>query len=252
MENQKTIIITGACGIIGSGILKGLISEQYNLILVDNNKEKIEELSKKINSKKILFIEANILKKHEIDLCIEKGLDKFGKIDVAIHAAYPKSKGWGTKFENLEENFLMEDIKNQLGSAIIFSQRIIDCFLNQGYGNLIHISSIQGVSQPKFDHYAGTDMISPIEYSAIKSGIISITKYLSKYYKKRNLRVNCISPGGIANNQPDMFIENYNNSCNSKGLLDSEDLIGLILFLISDKSKYINGQNIIIDDGWSL
>ena len=252
MKNQKTIIITGACGIIGSGILKGLILEQYNLILVDNNRKKIEELSKKIISKKILFVEANILKKHEIDLCIKKGLDKFGEIDVAIHAVYPKSKGWGTKFENLEEDYLMEDIKNQLGSAIIFSQRIIDCFLNQGYGNLIHISSIQGVSQPKFDHYAGTDMISPIEYSAIKSGIISITKYLSKYYKKRNLRVNCISPGGIANNQPNIFIENYNNSCNSKGLLDSEDLIGLILFLISDKSKYINGQNIIIDDGWSL
>ena len=95
-------------------------------------------------------------------------------------------------------------------------------------------------------------MTSPIEYSAIKSGIISITKYLSKYYKKRNLRVNCISPGGIRNNQPNIFIENYNSSCNSKGLLDSEDLTGLILFLISDKSKYINGQNIIIDDGWSL
>ena len=95
-------------------------------------------------------------------------------------------------------------------------------------------------------------MTSPIEYSAIKSGIISITKYLSKYYKKRNLRVNCISPGGIKNNQPNIFIENYNSSCNSKGLLDSEDLTGLILFLISDKSKYINGQNIIIDDGWSL
>ncbi len=252
MENQKTIIITGACGIIGSGILKGLISDQYNLILVDNNRNKIEELSKKIISKKIIFVEANILKKHEIDLCIKKGLDKFGKIDVAIHAAYPKSKGWGTKFENLEEDFLMEDIKNQLGSAIIFSQRIIDCFLKQGYGNLIHISSIQGISQPKFDHYKGTDMVSPIEYSAIKSGIISITKYLSKYYKKRNLRVNCISPGGIANKQPNIFIENYNNSCNSKGLLDSEDLIGLITFLISDKSKYINGQNIIIDDGWSL
>ena len=95
-------------------------------------------------------------------------------------------------------------------------------------------------------------MTRPIEYSAIKSVIISITKYLSKYYKKRNLRVNCISPGGIRNNQPNIFIENYNSSCNSKGLLDSEDLTGLILFLISDKSKYINGQNIIIDDGWSL
>ena len=74
---------------------------------------------------------------------MKKGLDKFGEIDAAIHAAYPKSKGWGTKFENLEEDFLMEDIKNQLGSAIIFSQRIISCFLKQGHGNLIHISSIQ-------------------------------------------------------------------------------------------------------------
>jgi len=252
MNNQKTILITGACGIIGSGILKGLISEQYNLVLVDNNRDKIKEFSRSINSKKILFVETNILKKNEVDLCIKKGLDKFGKIDAAIHAAYPKSERWGTKFENLEEEFLMEDIKNQLGSAIIFSQRIISCFLKQGFGNLIHISSIQGVSQPKFHHYEGTDMTSPIEYSAIKSGIISITKYLSKYYKKRNLRVNCISPGGISNNQPNIFVKNYKSSCNSKGLLDSEDLTGLILFLISDKSKYINGQNIIIDDGWSL
>ena len=252
MENQKTILITGACGIIGSGILKELTSARYNLVLVDNNREKIKELSQKIISKRILFIEANILKRKEIDICIKKGLDKFGVIDAAIHAAYPKSKGWGTKFENLEEDFLMEDITNQLGSAIIFSQRIINCFLKQGHGNLIHISSIQGFSQPKFYHYEGTSMTSPIEYSAIKSGIISITKYLSKYYKKRNLRVNCISPGGIRNNQPNIFIENYNSSCNSKGLLDSEDLTGLILFLISDKSKYINGQNIIIDDGWSL
>ena len=66
MNNQKTILITGACGIIGSGILKGLISEQYNLVLVDNNREKIKELSQKIISKRILFIEANILKEGKL------------------------------------------------------------------------------------------------------------------------------------------------------------------------------------------
>ena len=252
MENKKTILITGGCGIIASGIIKGLISAGHNLILIDNNAKKLKEISSQISSKQHLTIESNILYRNEIDLCIKKGLEKFKCIDTAIHAAYPKSKGWGTKFEDLNDDFLKEDINNQLGSAIILSQRIISCFLKQGFGHLIHISSIQGIRSPKFDHYEGTDMNSPIEYSAIKAGVIAITKYLSKYYRKRNLRINCISPGGIRNNQPINFQEKYNNSCNSKGLLDSADLIGIILFLISDQSKYINGQNITIYDGWSL
>ena len=125
-------------------------------------------------------------------------------------------------------------------------------FLKQKKGNLILISSIQGVQAPKFNHYKNLNMTSPIEYSAIKSGIISITKYLSKYYKNRNIRINCVSPGGIKDNQPKLFTKRYRQSCNSKGLLDGEDISKLILFLLSDKSKYITGQNLIIDDGWSL
>ena len=129
---------------------------------------------------------------------------------------------------------------------------IIKQFKKQGFGNLILISSILGVSTPKFDQYKGTKIKTPIEYSAIKSGIISITKYLAKYLKNKGIRVNCISPGGLKNNQPKKFISKYNANCLSKGLLDPEDLIGALNFLLSRDSKYINGQNIIIDDGWSL
>ncbi len=95
-------------------------------------------------------------------------------------------------------------------------------------------------------------MTSPIEYSAVKSGIISITKYLAKYCGKKNIRVNCITPGGILDNQPKIFKQKYKKSCLNKGLLDSADLNGTILYLLSEESKYVNGQNIIIDDGWSL
>jgi NAD(P)-dependent dehydrogenase (short-subunit alcohol dehydrogenase family) len=96
-------------------------------------------------------------------------------------------------------------------------------------------------------------MHSPIEYSAIKSGIISISKYLAKYYRNKNIRINSISPGGIKDiNQPKLFIKRYKESCNSKGLLDGSDLSGLVLFLLSNQSKYITGQNLVIDDGWSL
>ena len=191
-------------------------------------------------------------KKEDLMLLTELAFQKFGKIDAAIHSSYPKSKSWGTSFENLEFENLKDDLASHLGGALIFSQIMIKYFLRQKYGNLIHISSIQGVSTPKFEHYEGTNMISPIEYSAIKAGLISITKYLAKYYKGNNIRVNCISPGGIKDNQDEIFLRKYRESCNNKGMLDSQDISGLALFLISDDSLFINGQNIIVDDGWSL
>ncbi|OUL43740.1 short-chain dehydrogenase [Prochlorococcus sp. HOT_208_60] len=251
MKNE-VILITGASGLIGKLLAYGLLQENYKLVLIDNDFDGMQRLKEKLKQEKILFLISDILIEDSLEKCIDEAHKRFGRIDCAIHAAYPKSKGWGTKFENLKKNFLMEDIQNQLGLAILFSQKIIKYFLKQGYGNLIHFSSIQGISSPKFEHYDGTSMSSPIEYSAIKSGIISITKYLSKYYRDRSLRVNCISPGGIFNNQDKLFVENYKRDCNSKGLLDAEDILGTILFLISRKSHYINGQNIVIDDGWSL
>ena len=117
---------------------------------------------------------------------------------------------------------------------------------------MIHIASIQGVSSPKFEHYEGTDKTSPIEYTAIKSAIIAVVKYLAKYCKNENIRVNVISPGGILDDQPTDFLKKYADSCNSKGMLDSEDIVGALIFLLSDQSKFIHGQNIIVDDGWSL
>ena len=142
-----------------------------------------------------------------VDLMIRKGLEKFGKIDAAVHCAYPVSEQWGTAFEDLKPANIEKDLFNQLGGAIFFSQRMIHHFRQQGYGNLLHISSIQGAFTPKFDHYKGTDMISPIEYSAIKAGVISITRYLAKYCKNQKIRVNCISPGGILDEQPESFLK---------------------------------------------
>ena len=104
----------------------------------------------------------------------------------------------------------------------------------------------------KFHHYSNLNMSSPIEYSAAKAGIISLTRYLAKYIQNKDLRINCISPGGIYDNQNKIFVKRYKNDCISKGLLDPKDLCSTVKFLISDDSKYIRGQNILIDDGWSL
>jgi len=251
-KKTKVVVVTGGAGRIGSALAEDLLKQGYKVLIGDINTKKLIGIKKKLKSKNIEIFSGDLTIKKNIDNLIAFGLKKFKKIDSVVYCSYPTSKEWGVKFEDIKENFLKEDLYKQLGATIIFCQRIMKYFLKNKNGNLILISSVQGVKSPKFEHYSNLKMISPIEYSAIKSGIISISKYLSKYYRNKNIRVNCVSPGGIKGEQPNLFIKRYRKSCNSKGLLLGKDISNLISFLISEKSQYINGQNLIIDDGWTL
>ena len=249
---DKKILINGGAGLLGTAFAKKILEQGGFVSVVDPNQSKLDALSEELDSKRSIFFQLDPKNSRSVDDSINFSLKNFNKLDAVVHTAYPKSEKWGADLENLEEEFLFKDLNMQLGGTIIFSKKILKYFKKQGYGNLIHISSIQGISPPKFDHYEDTKMNSPIEYSAMKAGIISLTKYLAKYYRNLNIRVNCISPGGILDNQEEIFIKKYRNSCCSKGLLDSEDIAGTVFFLISDLSQFITGQNIIVDDGWSL
>lgn len=252
MLNDRVVLVTGAAGRIGAAVAHGVISHGGRAVLVDVNSSGLTRLEKDLGCENVLAVHADAGSPEEADKCIQESVAHFGKVDAAVHSAYPRSSGWGARFENLEPGFLAEDLSNQLGGSIIFSQRILEYFKETGAGNLVHVSSIQGVAAPKFEHYYGTEMVSPIEYSAIKSAVIAVTRYLAKYYKGKNIRVNCVSPGGILDDQPESFLSQYRESCNSKGMLDAEDVVGTVLYLISDYSNYVTGQNIIVDDGWCL
>jgi NAD(P)-dependent dehydrogenase (short-subunit alcohol dehydrogenase family) len=246
------VLITGGCGRIGSALTEKLLLSGYKVLIGDINKNNLIKLHKNLNSPNLEIFTGDLTSKKYIDKFISFGLKKFKKIDSLIHCSYPKSRKWGASFEKIKASSIKEDLYNQLGATIILSQSIIKYFLKKRGGNLILFSSIQGIQAPKFDHYRNLKIDSPIEYSAIKSGVISITKYLAKYYRNKNIRINSISPGGIKDSQPKLFVQRYKKSCNSKGLLDGSDLAGLVLFLLSTQSKYITGQNLVIDDGWSL
>ncbi len=239
---DKVIIVTGSNGRIGNQVVNDLIKQKAVVISCDLKN------SKKINN----FFKIDISNEKKTKKFLENIKHKYKKIDCLIHCAYPKTKDWGKTFENLNYKSLSKNLSLQLGGSILLSKQIIKIFRKQSYGNLILLSSIQGVSAPKFEHYKGTKMSSPIEYGAIKSGIISITKYLAKLVRNTEIRVNCVSPGGILDKQPAKFLKAYKKSCNTKGMLNADDISKTILFLCSNQSKYINGQNIIIDDGWTL
>ena len=253
--SDQNILVTGAAGRIGSATARHALAAGATVILTDIASQPLQALAESLQSdygSNVCCHVADITTEAGIDSLISNALEKHGRIDGAVHSAYPRSKAWGTRFEQLSADSLHKDLSMQLGSAILLSQRLMRCFQDTGHGSLIHLSSIQGVQAPKFEHYEGTDMSSPIEYAAIKAGIISITRWLAKYYANQNIRVNCVSPGGVIDNQPKDFLQRYRKSCTNIGMLSAEQIAAVILFLLTPDAAAINGQNIIVDDGWTL
>ena len=242
----KVIVIIGGSGLIGNALVKNLQKDNHKIIILDKKLSPINQ------REKIEFLKTDILKISIFEKNIQKILKKFNRIDDVINCVYIKDNSWGKKFEKLKVSNLKNNLFYQLGIPIFLSKLILKIFAKQKFGNLVLFSSILGVRAPKFDQYVGTKMTAPVEYVTSKAGIIKLTEYLAKAYGKQGIRVNCISPGGIEENQPKSFRNKYKKNSLNKGLLKADDIAGAVKFIISEESKYINGQNIIVDDGWTL
>jgi len=256
MVKGKIIVITGGAGLIGQEFVKAVVENGGFAIIADINKELgsciKNSLSKEMNTSNIDFVQMDITSKKSLLEGISILKEKYSKIDALVNNAYPRNKNYGRKFFEVDYTDFSQNISLNLGGYFLSSQQFSNFFMTQGYGNIINISSIYGVISPKFEIYDNTDITMPVEYAVIKSGLIHLTKYMAKYFKGMNIRVNTISPGGVLDKQPETFVKSYNDHCLTKGMLDKSDLKGTLIYLLSDMSKYVNGQNIVVDDGFTL
>lgn len=256
MLKDKVVIVTGGAGLLGKEFIKGIVEQKGIAIIADINKQIGKDteklLQKELNSKNIDFIKLDINSKKSINKMIDKISLKYGRIDALVNNAYPRNKNYGRSFFEVEYKDFNENLSLNLGGYFLTSQQMALFFKKQGYGNIINISSIYGIIAPKFEVYDNTSMTMPVEYAAIKSALIHLTKYMAKYFKDQNIKVNTLSPGGIFDNQNEIFLEQYKEQCLNKGMLDKSDLSGALVFLLSDLSLWVNGQNIVVDDGFTL
>lgn len=240
--NGKVIIITGGNGLIGKSLVNKIISENAICINADLHNQTTDDLSNVI---------CDVTNDKSIDNTINLVLEKYGKIDGLVNNAYPRTEDWGEKFEKISIDSWKSNIDMQLNSVFIFCKKVLPHMVSNKNGSIVNIGSIYGTVGPDFNVYNNTDLTMPAAYSAIKGGVINFTRYLSSYYGKNKIRVNCVSPGGIFNNQPIEFVKNYENKVPMKRMGTPEDISPAVSFLLSDDSSYITGQNIIIDGGWT-
>ena len=248
MLNRKIVVVIGGRGLLGKNFVQAIAVNGGIPIIADyNNADEFE-----VRSDGIKAFQVNIAIPESVENLINRLHQVFGKVDAVVNCAYPRNENFGAHFFDVTYEDFCENTNSHLGGYFLVCQKFSKYFITQGWGNIINLSSIYGVIPPRYEIYDGTEMTVPIEYAVTKTSIIHMTKYLAKYLKGKNIRVNSVSPGGILDNQNPLFLTAYNNNCLNKGMLDKVDINGTILFLLSDLSVNINGQNIIVDDGFTL
>lgn len=240
--SDKVIIITGGKGLIGKHIVKHCRENGAIVIDVDINCE--TDLSKG-------EIQCDITSVGGVEFLVKEVMSYYGRIDGLVNNAYPRTKDWGVKFEDIPLESWQKNVDMQMNSVFLLSQKVLAVMKEQKKGSIVNVASIYGVVGNDFTIYEGYGGTSPAAYSAIKGGVINFTRYLASYFGKDGIRVNCVSPGGIEDKQHPSFIESYNKKSPLKRMGRAEEIAPAVIFLLSDEASFITGHNLMVDGGWT-
>lgn len=255
MLTKKTIVVTGGAGLLGRRFCEAVATNGGVAIVADIQIEAAQKAAQEIGERhpgRVRPALLDITDKTSINALIAELRQEYGCIDALVNNAYPRNVNYGRKFEDVTYADFCENLGLHVGGYFLVAQQFAAAFREQGHGNIVNMSSIYGTVAPRFEIYEGTPMTMPVEYAAIKAAVNHLTRYMAAYFKGSGIRVNCLSPGGIADRQPPAFLEAYREQCCSKGMLEPDDMLGALVFLLSDASRYVNGQNLIVDDGFTL
>lgn len=240
---DKIIIVTGGSGLIGKELVDDVNRKGGKAINADIGVETNLQSG---------TIQMDITNDYSIQTGINQIIEEFGRIDGLVNNAYPRTKDWGTRFEDIDPKSWRANIDMQLNSYFVCCQKVLNIMAAHNSGAIVNIASIYGVVGNDFALYEESGGTSPAAYSAIKGGIINFTRYLASYYGKRGIRINCVSPGGIFDYQHPSFISKYEAKVPLGRMGNPDDIAPAVSFLLSDEAKYITGQNLIVDGGWTI
>ena len=236
---NKNIIITGASGGIGNAIVKKLSESKANILATGTKTEKLNELKKKFN--KIKILKFDISQNDKIEEFIENATkDLGGNLDCIVNNA-------GITHDNLAIRMNLDEWKKvidiNLTSSFLLSKFAIKKMLKNKSGKIINITSVVG----------HTGNLGQANYTASKAGIVAMSKSLALEYAKKNININCISPGFIKTTMTDKIDEKFKETIISKipsaRLGEAEDVANAVLFLASNQSDYINGETLHVNGG---
>jgi len=245
----KTALITGGAGLFGRQIVQALCEAGAKTIMASRNVGKLEEYAAELRKTKLSAhaMELDQGDEKSVLALLEQIKREHGGVDVLINNAVSRPmKGWTAPASDFAESMRV----NATG-IFMMTRTFGEHMASRGGGSIVNVGSIQGCVGPDFSLYEGLGLGTVPDYFFHKGGMIQLTKFAAAQLGPKGVRVNCISPGGFYDVQPDEFVARYNKRTFLGRMANESDLKGAIIFLASDASAYITGTNLPIDGGYT-
>ena len=245
----KICLVSGGAGLYGKCISEGLAEAGGTVIIASRDLSKCKIIADNFREKglDVYAMEVDQADHDSVIRLKDDLLEKFGKLDVFVNNAVARPM---KSYEDSMANFDVSMKVNATGMMDILREMADLICRNETGGSIINISSMMGMFGPDLSNYEGTNMgYPPPDYFFHNAGVINLTRYLARFFAGKNVRVNCVSPGGLFNHQPPRFLENYCKKVPLGRMANNDDIKGVIVLLASDAGVYINGENILMDGG---
>ncbi len=262
----RVSIVTGAVGLLGAEFCRTLAEAGAAVVVVDVNESASQETADTLTRSgyKSLAVPADITKPDSVNAIVDKVVSTFGQLDILVNSAAldPKFDPDAIKkgitpgaFEDYPLDQWNAALNVNLTGMFLVTQACVKQMLTQGKkGNIINICSTYGLNGPDQSIYVKDGervAFKPVYYTVTKAGVLGFTKYLAAYYAGTEIRVNALTPGGVFNNHEDYFVNNYSAKTILGRMAQKDEMNGALLFLASDASSYMTGNNLIVDGGWT-
>jgi NAD(P)-dependent dehydrogenase (short-subunit alcohol dehydrogenase family) len=251
----RVIIITGACGLIGRAFCEAAAQFGAHVVVADIPVAKPSDFAATLeerHSRKMIGFALDVSKKNEVEALKDAALQAFGKIDGLVNGHQNKSHLKFEPFELVSEENWDTVVEINLKGTFLTCQVIGSYLAEKGKGSIVNIPSTYSVVAPNQNLYTGTSLGCPAAYSASKGGVDALSRYLASYWASRGVRVNMITPHGVWNNHEEQFEKNFARFSPLQRLSYSHEVASALVYLLSDASSYVTGDNMLVEGGWTV
>lgn len=263
---ERVAVVTGGVGLLGAEFCRTLAEAGAAVAVVDLNESASQAAAESLTNSgyKALALPADITQPDSVKAAVEKILSAFGRIDILVNSAAldpkfdPEAVGKGITpgaFEDYPLDLWNSALNVNLTGMFLMTQACVRPMLEHGKrGSIINICSTYGLNGPDQRIYVKEGRrvaFKPVYYTVTKAGVLGFTKYLAAYYAETEIRVNALTPGGVFNNHEEYFVKNYSARTILGRMARKDEMNGALLFLASDASSYMTGNNLVVDGGWT-
>jgi NAD(P)-dependent dehydrogenase (short-subunit alcohol dehydrogenase family) len=259
--SDNVIVVTGGTGILGSLYCRRFAEVGARVVIADLSQEDCVKLASELTEEagaECMGLAVDLSKEQAVKRWAKKILAHFGAIDVLVNNAATKTKNFFAPLESFSLDEWNEVMAVNVTGMFLAVRELGPSMVKKGKGSIINIGSIYGIVGPDQRIYEGSyyeamdDSINtPLIYSVTKGAVAAMTKYLATYWGPKGVRTNTLIPGGVCSGQNETFQTRYASRVPLGRMAQAEEMVGALIFLASDASSYVNGQNIIVDGGWT-